>query len=221
MEKCLSKIAGRSLNVMRANSREEPAMTHTKNGAAVSSGTSSLVVYLTGRRKHLHSWHPHRPKNTLPAPTTIYVFPSRPTKSPRRATPLRDTEHPVQQKRGRQELWARLPRWIHALTTWHALMLGAAACYLLIIFNLVYGLTSLAQLKAWRPLQAVSAADPQRRALAAPVECEPAPSWPAASVPTARIASVLCATDLSFGGTLDDIFPRRPVTREPRSLHTK
>ena len=65
--------------------------------------------------------------------------------------------------------FAGLPRWIRALTTRRILILGAAACYALILFNLIYGIASLARLKSWRPLPAVNAMELQRT-MATPAE---------------------------------------------------
>jgi hypothetical protein len=193
-------------------------MTHTKDGAAESAATSSLVVDLAGKMKDFHSPQTRGPKITLASSSTIYIFPSRRAPLPRTATtpPLLRVEHDAAQAHACKQVSARLPRWIRSMTTRHALVLGTAACYLLIIFNLIYGVASVARLNAWRPVPAASAIDLQRHAMAAPVECERASNLRGTAVPAEGILSVLCATDRSFGGTLDDIFPQRPVTREPR-----
>ena len=69
----------------------------------------------------------------------------------------------AQESTTRPRMSAGLPGWIRSLTTRRALLLGAIACYALILFNLLYGIATLARLKSLRPLPAVSAAEPQRQ----------------------------------------------------------
>src|ERR1019366_838662 len=75
---------------------------------------------------------------------------------------LRCVEDGASQAQAHRKLSAHLPGWIRLLTTRRALVLGAAVCYLLIIFNLIYGVASLARLKPWRPLHDVTATELQR-----------------------------------------------------------
>lgn len=140
-------------------------------------GRVPLVVDLVSRMK-VADTHRHRRRSTS-SPSRIYVFPARNTRLIRpsyntrlvRTTPpmrLHSVPPPAQVSAGaqesakRQRIFAGLPLWMRTLTTRRALILGAIACYALILFNLIYGIATLARLKSLRPLPAVSAAEPQR-----------------------------------------------------------
>ena len=189
-------------------------MTDNREGVAHSSPTSPLIVDLTGRlKKHTRTSHARRKVKSASASSTIYLFPAPRANSTRNEMPVRADE-PAQRSR-------RLPRWIRSLTAWHGLVAGAIACYVLILCNLVYGLTSMAQLKAWRPLQGATISELQRRALTAPVECEQGQRLAASGVAAAPLASVLCSADKTFSDAIDELFPHGAVVREPRALRAR
>jgi hypothetical protein len=186
-------------------------MTDTREGGAPSPATSSLIVDLTGRiKKSGHALRARRPIKSVPASTTVYAFPARhvnPSCS-EKTSPVSETAPPSR----------RLPRWTRSLTAWHGLIAGAIACYVLIACNLIYGLSTMAQLKVWRPLQGATMSEFQRRALTTPAECERSQQTSASGVAGVPLASVLCSADKSFTDALDELFPRGTLVREPRTL---
>ena len=185
-------------------------MFDAREGVAPSSTTSSPIVDLTGRRKKATRVpHARRPAKAASASSTIYVFPARPVIATRQEVPGKPT--------GAAHRSRRFPRWLRSLTAWHGLIAGAIACYVLILCNLIYGVTSMAQFKVWRPLQSATISEFQRRALAAPAECEQGQRIAGGSAATAPIASVLCSADKTFTGALDELFPRGALVREPRT----
>ena len=186
-------------------------MTDTTEGSARSPANSPLIVDLTGRmKKKARSQHARQPAKSAASAPMIYVFPARQVSPPAGDAPSK-TPEPAHSAR-------RFPRWLRSLTAWHGLIAGAIACYVLIVCNLIYGLTSMAQLKVWRPLQGPAMSELQRRALTAPVECEQSQLFSAGGVAAVPLASVLCSADKTFTGALEELFPRRNLAREPRAL---
>ena len=128
------------------------------DGALNLGGASPFVVNLASRMKNIHSMRPPRAGADTTA-SEIYIFPAPPRHTP--ASPGQEDS-----TRWYRQSFAGLPRWIRALTMRRVLILGAAACYALILFNLIYGIASLARLKAWRTMPAANAMELQRASIA-------------------------------------------------------
>src|SRR5512141_2782115 len=160
-------------------------MTHTQDGAANAAGSSLLVVDFAGKLKDLHATPARHSKIASPS-STICIFPRRtlhaphPASGPARSPAGVEPEHTTM----RGKLSAQLPAWIRSLTTRRLLMIGAAACYALILFNLIYGIASLSRMKSWHPVQAVNATELQR-AMTPPADAGHRPVLPLAASPAA------------------------------------
>ena len=145
-------------------------MIHTQDGAADTAGPSLLVVDFAGRLKDLHAT-PARRSKINSRPSTVHILPPRTARAPRHASgeprPPADAAPGHAMVSGR--LPAQLPAWVRALTTRRILVIGAAACYALILFNLVYGIASLSRMKSGHPVQAANASELQRE-MAPPVD---------------------------------------------------
>src|SRR3954470_22314408 len=141
-------------------------MIDTRKIAMLSRGTSPLIVDITGRIKQPQrsAQQRRRTKFSPRASTRIYAFPARQV-NPRH----QENSSPARESTSTSR---RLVVWLRSLTAWHGLMAGAVACYVLIICNLIYGLSSLAQLKVWRPLQGAAVSELQRRTLTTAAQCE-------------------------------------------------
>lgn len=182
-------------------------MTQTQDGAADAAGTSLLLVDFAGKLKNLHSTPARHPKITSPS-STIYIFPSRTTHAPRPAAGLARPPAEADPVRAvvRRKLSAQLPGWVRSLTTRRMLMMGAAACYALILFNLIYGIASLSRMKSWHPVHAVNAAELQR-AMAPPVDTVRRSDLPLPASPAAASAPALRAPEPAASGARPS--PRR------------
>jgi hypothetical protein len=145
-------------------------MTHTQDGAANAPGTPPLVVDFAGKLKDLRASPARRSKIKAPS-STIYFFPPRTTHAPRPVAGIANLPAKADPVRAmvRRKLSAQLPAWVRYLTTRRILMMGAVACYALILFNLIYGIASLSRMKSWHPVQAVNATELQR-AMTPPVD---------------------------------------------------
>jgi len=181
----LSNIRGVSLNVnahahLTLCSLGSSVMSPIEDRAVQDRATDAhrvpQVVNLASRLKVADTYR--RPRKSASSPSRIYLFPANPgvrhpSHNVRRMRPtpamrLHIVDSPAQISTGAQDSATRrrvsagLPVWIRTLTTRRALMLGAIACYALIMFNLIYGIATLARLKSLRPLPTVAAAEPQR-----------------------------------------------------------
>jgi hypothetical protein len=174
-------------------------MTHTQDGAANAAGTPPLVVDFAGKLKDLHAVPARRSKFTARS-STVYIFPQRTTPAPSPAAGLarlRAEADPVHAT-VRRKISAQLPAWVRSLTTRRILMMGAVACYALILFNLIYGIASLSRMKSWHPVQSVNATELQR-AIASPVDAGRRPDLPLAAS-LAAIAPALSTLDPAVDG---------------------
>jgi hypothetical protein len=184
-------------------------MIDTKKIAAPPPATSPLIVDLTGRmKKPMRSSQVRRRTKFAPhASTRIYAFPAHQVNPSRHeiSSPARESTSTSR----------RLTLWLRSLTAWHGLVAGAIACYVLIICNLIYGLSSMAQLKVWRPLDGAAVSELQRRTTT-PAECERSQQAAASEVTGVPLASVLCSADKSFADALDELFPPGAPVRQPR-----
>ena len=182
----LSNTRGVSLNVNAhahltlcslGNSDMSPIEDRAVQDRATDTARVPLVVDLASRLK-VADTHRRRHKSAS-SPSRIYLFPAANTRvmppshnvrlmRPTPAMRLHIVDSPAQISAGaqasatRRRISAGLPVWIRTLTTRRALMLGAIACYALIMFNLIYGIATLARLKSLRPLPPVAATEPQR-----------------------------------------------------------
>ena len=163
-------------------------MTHTQDGAANAPGTPPLVVDFAGKLKDLRAAPTRRSKITSPS-STIYIFPPRTTHAPRPAAGIANLPAEADPVRAmvRRKLSAQLPAWVRSLTTRRILMMGAVACYALILFNLIYGIASLSRMKSWHAVQAVNATELQR-AMTAQVDTGSRLDLPLAASPSAIAA---------------------------------
>ena len=185
---------------------------------AADAGRVPSVINLASRMKAEHS----RRRPRISSPSRIYVFPSRNTRVMRtsrdtrhvRASPamrLHTVDPPAQASAGmqksalRRRTSTRLPVWIRPLTTRRALVIGAIACYALIMFNLIYGIAALARLKSLRPLPAVSAAEPQRPLAAVTAAVVPPPTFNIVNSFAETGVRGPCTFDAAFEGTRRDV----------------
>jgi hypothetical protein len=181
----LSNTRGVSLNVNAhahltlcslGNSGMSPIEDRAVQDRATDTGRVPLVVDLASRLKVADTTHRRRHKSAS-SPSRMYLFPAANTRvmppshnvrlmRPTPAMRLHIVDSPAHISAGasatRRRISGGLPGWIRTLTTRRALMLGAIACYALIMFNLIYGIATLARLKSLRPLPPVAATEPQR-----------------------------------------------------------
>ena len=138
-------------------------MTHLQDGAADAAGTSRLVIDFAGKLKDLHAAPARRSRISSP-PSPVYIFPPRKAHTPARADSpsLRTAEMDPALALTPRKLSTQLPGWVRVLTSRRMLMIGAAACYALILFNLVYGIATLSRMQSWRSVPAVNATELQR-----------------------------------------------------------
>jgi hypothetical protein len=187
-------------------------MAHLQDGTADAAGTSRLVVDFARKLKDLHPPSARRSKITLP-PSAIYRFPLRTTHTPHLATDpaCPRAEADPAPAMVRRKLSAQLPAWVCVLTVRRMLMIGATACYALILFNLIYGIASLSRMKSWHPVQVVNATELQR-AMAPPVDSRRV-DLPLAAASAAGVAPALRTPEPAVNGT-------RPTLRRGAATRT-
>lgn len=126
---------------------------------------SSFVVSLASRARRPHPIRTQRADESAQS-SRIYFFPIQARRvAPAPLTPAFEIATaaqpdiapiPVESIEAKPPMTASAERgriaWTRRIETRHALWLGAAACYALIIFNFVYGLSSLARMKPWPTL---------------------------------------------------------------------
>lgn len=171
-------------------------------------GTSPFVIDLASRMKNIR---PVRsPRSSVDASSSeIYIFPA----------PARSAL-PDASRRWYRKSFAGLPRWIRALTMRRVLILGAAACYALILFNLIYGIASLARLQPGRPIPLVNALELQRAKATPPANGLPV-NWAASTVAVAvagRLDPGFCRTEDMREAPRPAPGTRRVAVRKPGEI---
>jgi hypothetical protein len=168
----------------------------TQNGIGRPGETSPFVVSLASRARRHRSSRARAELEGLRS-SRLYYFPQRTAHEPLKPAALIVSQQSCESSREASATFdkptlppssiAARPSPAKRFETRHALLFGVLACYALILFNLVYGLTALARLKAWTAVPAGQS-----------VAGGQAPSLNIKSLLSSVLAPGLCRTEPSF-----------------------